>query len=112
MVDRAATGKTSCFFYLTDGSRTTNWTNSLYQTVNGLVENVEWGESLTIVACDFRGLNSFGARMRVASVWLAEETRFPENIPPVTVLKAMGFVIQFQKKENIYILLATKLLMT
>ena len=83
--------------------------DSLYQTVNGLVGNVDWGESLTVVSYEFWGLNSFVARRRVASVWLAEETRFPENIPPVTVLKAVGFVIQFQKKENIYILLATKL---
>ena len=31
---------------------------SLYQTVNGLVGNVDWGESLTIVACEFPGLNN------------------------------------------------------
>ena len=53
----------------------------------------------------------FGARRRAASAWLVEETRFPEIIPPVTVLKVVGFIIQFQKKENIYMLLATKLLM-
>ena len=85
--------------------------DSLHQTVNGLVGNVDWGESLTVVACEFWGLNSFGARRRAASVWLAEETRFPENIPPVIVLKVVGSIIQFQKKENIYILLETKLLM-
>ena len=85
--------------------------DSLFQTVNGLVGNIDWGESLTVVACEFPGLNSFGARRRAASVWLAEETCFPEIIPPVTVLKAVGFIIQFRKKgiENIYILLATKL---
>ena len=58
----------------------------------------------------FRPQQFFGARRRATSVWLAEETRFPENIPPVIVLKAVGFIIQFRKKENIYILLATKLL--
>ena len=31
--------------------------DSLYQTVNGLVGNVDWGESLTVVSCDFPGLN-------------------------------------------------------
>ena len=86
--------------------------DSLYQTVNGLVQNVDWGESLTVVAYKFRGLNNLSARRRAASVWLAEETCFPEIIPPVTVLKAVGFIIQFRKEENIYILLATKLLMT
>ena len=40
----------------------------------------------------------FGARRRAASAWLAEETRFPEIIPPVTILKAVGFIIQFRKK--------------
>ena len=60
------------------------------------------------------GLNSFGARRRAASAWPAEETRFPEIIPPVIVLKAVEFIIPFRKKgiENIYILLATKLFMT
>ena len=60
------------------------------------------GRIPTLVACKFPGLNSFGARRRAASAWLAEETRFPETIPPVTVLKAVGFIIQFQKKDNIY----------
>ena len=85
--------------------------DSLYQTVNGLVGNMDWGESLTVVACEFLGPNRIGARRRAASAWLAEETRFPENIPPVTVLKAVGSVIQIRKKENIYILLVTKFLM-
>ena len=52
-----------------------------------------------------------GARRRAASAWLAEETHFPKIIPSVTVLKAVGFIVQFWKKENIYIRLATKLLM-
>ena len=84
---------------------------SLYRTVNELVGNVDWGESLTVVAYEFPGLNSFGARRRAISAWLAEETRFPEIIPPVTVLKVVGFIIQFQRKEieNIYMLLETSL---
>ena len=57
MVDRAATGKTFCFCYLTYGSWTENRMDSLYQTVNGLVGNVDWGESLSVVACEFLGLN-------------------------------------------------------
>ena len=47
--------------------------DSLYQTVNGLVGNVDWGESLTVVACEFPGLNRIGARRRAASAWLAVE---------------------------------------
>ena len=43
--------------YLTYGSRTVNRTDSLYQKVNGLVGNIDWGESLTVAAYDFRGLN-------------------------------------------------------
>ena len=62
---------------------------------HGLVGNVDWGESLTVVTCEFPGLNNFGARRRAASAWLAEETHFPEIIPPVTVLKAVDFIIQF-----------------
>ena len=85
--------------------------DSLYQTVNGLVGNIDWGESLTIVPCEFQGTNRIGARRRAASVWLAEETCFPEIIPPVIVLKAVGFTIQFRKKENIFILLVRKFLM-
>ena len=85
-MDRAITGEALCL-YLTYGSRTVNRTDSLYQTVNGIVGNVDWGESLILVSCEFLGLNSFGARRRAASVWLDEETRFPEIIPPVTVLK-------------------------
>ena len=61
-VDRSATGKTFVLLLdltLTYGSRTANWTDSLHQTVNGLVGNVDWGESFAIVACDFLGLNTF-----------------------------------------------------
>ena len=96
---------------MTYGSRTINWTDSLFQTVSGLVGNVDWGESLTVAACEFSRINSFGARRRAASAWLAEETRFAEIIPLVTVLKVVDHEIQFQKKkiENIYILFATKL---
>ena len=35
--------------------------DSLYQTVNGLVGNVDWGESLVVVACEFPGLNTLHA---------------------------------------------------
>ena len=55
-MDRAVTGK-AFVLYLTYGSRTANQTDCLYQIVNGLVGNVDWGESLTIVACEFRGIN-------------------------------------------------------
>ena len=86
--------------------------DSLYQKVNGLVGNVDWGESLTVATCEFPGLNSFGTRRRAASAWLAKETCFLEIILLVTVLKVVDRIIQFQKKttENIYILFATKLL--
>ena len=66
------------FCYLTYDSRTTNRTDSLYQTVNGLVGNVDWGESLTVVAYEFPGPNSFGARKRAASKRLAVELNFPK----------------------------------
>ena len=111
-VDRAATSETFVFVTLTYGGRTVNRMDSLYQTVNGLVGNVDWGESLTVAACEFLGLNSFGSRRRATSAWLAEETRFPEIIPSVTVLKAVGFIILFQKKgvKNTCFLLTTRLL--
>ena len=57
MVDWAATGKAFVFVTLTYGNWTTNWMDSLYQTVNGLVGNVDWGESLIVFACEFLGLN-------------------------------------------------------
>ena len=75
--------------------------DSLHQKFNGLIGNVDWGESLTVSACDFPGPNSFGARRRAASAWLAEETPFPEIISLVTVLKAVDHVIQFWKKRRI-----------
>ena len=56
-MDQAATGiKKNC--YLTYGSQTANQMDSIYQTVNELVGNVDWGESLFVVACDFPGLNT------------------------------------------------------
>ena len=58
-VDRAATGKTFYLCYLTYSSRTANRTDSLYQKVDGIIGNVDWGESLAVVACDFLGLNNF-----------------------------------------------------
>ena len=57
-VDRAATGKTFCFVTLTYGSRTANRMDSLHQIVNGLVGNVDWGESFTVVVCEFPGPNT------------------------------------------------------
>ena len=36
-----------------------NQTDSLYRIVNGLVGNVDWGESLSVVAYKFPGLNGF-----------------------------------------------------
>ena len=56
-LDRAATGKT-LVVTLTYGGRTVNQTDSLYQIVNGIVGNIDWGESLTVVAYEFRGLTS------------------------------------------------------
>ena len=55
-MERAVTGK-AFLLYLTYGSRTANRTDSLYQTVNGLVGNIDWGESLTVAAYEFSGLN-------------------------------------------------------
>ena len=65
------------FVTLTYGSQNVNQTDSLYQTINGLVGNVDWGESLSVVAYEFLGLNSSGARRRAASKWLAMELNFP-----------------------------------
>ena len=75
-MDRAVTGE-AFILYLTYGIRTVNRMDSLYQIVNGLVENVDWGESLSIVTCDFLGLNSSGTRRRAASKWLAVELNSP-----------------------------------
>ena len=68
---------------------------------------------MLLLPANFQASTVSGARKRASSAWLAKETSFPEIIPPVTVQKAVGFIIQFRKKgiENIYILLATKLLM-
>ena len=57
-MDRAATDKAFVFVTLTYGSWTANRTDSLHQTVNGIVGNVDWGESLTVVACEFPGHNT------------------------------------------------------
>ena len=57
-MDQAATGKAFVFVTLTYGSWTTNRTDSLYQTFNGLVGNIDWGESLIVVACEFPGPNT------------------------------------------------------
>ena len=58
MVDRAAAVKALCCVTLTYDSWTINRTDSLYQTVNGLVGNVDWGESLPVVAYEFPGPNT------------------------------------------------------
>ena len=64
-----------------------NHTDSLYQTVDGLVGNVDWGESLAVVSYEFLGLNSSGTRRRAASAWLAVETYFPKITLPADILK-------------------------
>ena len=56
-MDRAATGKAFVFVTLIYGSRAANRTDSLYQKVNRIVGNVDWGESLTVVAYEFPGTN-------------------------------------------------------
>ena len=56
-MDRAVIGK-EFVLYLTYGSRTVNQTDYLYQIFNWLVGNVDWGESLTVAACEFPGLNN------------------------------------------------------
>ena len=58
-VDRAATSKTLYFCYLTYGSRTAKPDGFPIPNSHGLVWNIDWGESLAVVACDFLGLNSF-----------------------------------------------------
>ena len=78
-MDWAATSKTFCFCYLTYGSWTVNRTDSVYQIVNGLVGNVDWGESLSVVAYEFLGLNGSSARRRAANEWLAVETYFSQD---------------------------------
>ena len=44
------------------------------------------GRIPTIGTWDYPSLNSFGARRRASSAWMAEEICFLENILPVTVL--------------------------
>ena len=78
-MDRATTGKTLCFVTLTYGRQTANEMDSLHQTVSGLVGNVDWGESFTIVACEFPGPNRIGARRRATSAWLAMENYFSQD---------------------------------
>ena len=56
-MDQVVTGE-AFVLYLTYGSQTVNWTDSLYQKFNGLVGNVYWGESLTVVASEFPSLNT------------------------------------------------------
>ena len=55
--------------------------DSLYQTVNGLVGNIDWGESFTIFAYEFPSPNRIGARRRAASAWLAVESYFFLRLP-------------------------------
>ena len=57
-MDRAATGKAFVCVGPTV-ARPQNRTDSLYQAINGLVGNVDWGQSLSVVACEFPGLNKF-----------------------------------------------------
>ena len=55
-MDRDATSKSFvCVWPTVAGPQ--NRTDSLYQTINGLVGNVDWGESLTVAACKFLGIN-------------------------------------------------------
>ena len=56
------------------------------------------GRIPTGVSWDFPGLNSFGARRRATSAWLAEEAHFLEITPPVTVLKP--FLLQKPTPEE------------
>ena len=68
---------------------------------------------MLLLAAIFQVSTVSGARRRAASAWLAEETCFPEIIPPVTVQKAVWFPILFLKRrvENICIIWTMKLLM-
>ena len=56
-VDRAATDKTFVFVTLTYGDRKPD--GFPIPNSHGLVGNVDWGESLTVVAYEFSGLNRF-----------------------------------------------------
>ena len=57
-MDRAATGKT---FVLLLDLRYLEHKPDGFPTPNshGLVRNVDWGESLTVVSCEFPGLKTF-----------------------------------------------------
>ena len=57
-VDRAATGKTFVFFYF--DLRYPDHKPDRFPIPNshGLVGNVDWGESLAVVSCEFPGLNT------------------------------------------------------
>ena len=60
---------------------------------------------MLLLPVNFQASTVSGARRRAASAWLAEETSFPETFPPVTVQKAVCFIIQFRKKgdrEHLY----------
>ena len=61
-MDQAATGKTFYFCYLTYCSRTAKPDGFPIPNSHGLVGNVDWGESLAVVACDFLGLNGMVER--------------------------------------------------
>ena len=63
--------------------------DSLHQTVNRIAGNVDWVESLDVVACGFPGFNSSGTRRRATSAWLAVVTKFPKITPPADVLKLL-----------------------
>ena len=112
MVDQAITGKIFCFCYLTYGCRIANRTDSLHQTVTGYLGTLIGENPLLLLPNNFQASIVSSSRRRDASAWLAEETRFPEIIPPATILKAVGFIIQFWKKgvENIFFLLTMRLL--
>ena len=100
------------FCYLTYGSRIANRMDFPYQTVMGQLGTLTGENPLLLFPANFQGSTVSGARRRAASVWLAEETRFPKTIPSVTVQKAACFIIQFLKRgvESICILSTTKLL--
>ena len=69
-VDQAVSGKT--FYFLTYGSRTAKPDGFPTPNSHGLVGNVDWGESLDVVACKFLGLNT--------SMELCQETREWEKV--------------------------------
>ena len=82
------------FCYLTYGSRTTNRIDSLYQIVNGLVGNVDWGESLTVAACDFPGLKIFGEKENTIQL-LKKKLK----IPATQLIQASKLTVLEREKE-------------